>query len=117
LLNNVYFAVRFIFYKVKLAGLKIKCIVLYCMKRKTIINGSLSRVRLFENDLEREWREQVSLSFVELRLEFDPVQTEGVQESGEALHQTQNADSQKSPECKNGPQNDTSVPAKVIMNN
>ena len=37
-------------------------------------------------------------AFIELRLELDPVQPEGVQEGRQSLHKTQDADGQHGPE-------------------
>ena len=52
----------------------------------------------------------MSVTVIEFGLELDPVETQGVQEGGQALHETQDANSQGGPKCKDGPQNDTAVP-------
>ena len=42
---------------------------------------------MFENDLEREGCKEVSFALVKLRLEFDPMETEGVQEGRKTFPQ------------------------------
>ena len=49
-------------------------------------------VGLLQDGLEGEWGKDVAVALVELWLELDPVESEGVQESRESLHQAQDAD-------------------------
>ena len=46
----------------------------------------------FQDGVEGEGDEGVALALVELALELHPVQPEGVEEGGEALHQHQDGD-------------------------
>jgi hypothetical protein len=52
----------------------------------------------------------MSVAVIELGLELDPVETQGVQKGGQALHETQDTDGQGGPKCKDGPQDNTAVP-------
>ena len=52
----------------------------------------------------------MTLAFVELALELDPVQSEGVEESREALHQAEHGHGQNGPKGKDDPKDDSAVP-------
>ena len=47
-------------------------------------------LRLRDDGFEWERDEEVTLAFVELALELNPVQSEGVKKRGEALHEAEN---------------------------
>lgn len=72
---------------------------------------SVWRFGLLENGPERKWDENVSVAVIELGLELNPVETQGVQKGWQAFHETQDTDSQGGPKCKDGPQDDTTVPS------
>ena len=66
--------------------------------------------RLFENVLEAERDEDVPLSLVELWLELDPVETQGVEESRKSFHQDQDRNSEEGPESEDEEQNNSTPP-------
>jgi len=65
---------------------------------------------LLEDGLERERGKSVSVSLVKFRLEFDPVETQGVEKGRQTFHQAQDAHGQDGPERKDGPKKDPAVP-------
>ena len=67
---------------------------------------------LLNEGLKRERDKEGAVALVELGLELDPVQPEGVQEGGQALHQAEDADCKAGPERKYGPQNYSTIPRK-----
>lgn len=60
----------------------------------------LKRHDICIDSLEVERNKQVSLALVKLGLKLDPVQPEGVEEGGQALHDHQDGDGQDGPEGK-----------------
>ena len=65
---------------------------------------------LFEDVLEAERDEDVSLSLVELWLELDPVETQGVEESRKSFHQDEDRNSEEGPESEDEEQNNSAPP-------
>ena len=66
--------------------------------------------RLFEDVVEAERDEDVSLSLVKLWLELDPVETQSVEESRKAFHQDEDRNSEKRPETEDEEQNNSTPP-------
>lgn len=57
----------------------------------------------------REWQELVALSFVKFTLKLDPVQSESVQESWQALHKKQDSHGEHTPSSENSPENNEAI--------
>jgi len=65
---------------------------------------------MFQDNLKWKWDKEVSFSFVELGLEFNPVKAESVEESWQSFHKTENTNSEACPKSKDGKQDQTSIP-------